>query len=527
VVGPRYIPGSPVTSADGGGGWSPDTDRVPDASHVTPRVRPPSEGLHDPVREDREAAAGPARGARGGNPVTIDVELDAGFPVGELLSRYHSVLTEAVGGAGRRYRVRLREAQVPADRDFELAWTPRAGRLPQSAAFEEEKDGVRYALVTLFPPVGPAAAQSRLPRETVYLIDTSGSMHGLSIEQARRALLLALERLRPGDRFDVIQFNSTTEALFGTARPVGPATLARARAFVSRLRADGGTELRPALEAALSASEEHGLLRQVVFLTDGSVGNEQELFGVIRARLGETRLFTVGIDSAPNGHFMTKAAELGRGTFTHIGDVSEVQEKMAGLFARLDSPVLTDIQLAWPDGSSVEAWPRSAPDLYLGEPVVVSARLEGSVSSVVVSGRRGGEEWREELALDDSRRGEGMGVLWARRKIEALADSLLEGAPPDEVRSGITALGLAHHLVTKHTSLVAVDVTPVRPEDAALESQHVATNLPHGWSYEAVFGALPTTATRMPFDAAVAALALLFAAALWLADPRARAGGRS
>lgn len=508
VVGPRYVPGRPKAAGEDGGGWSPNTDRVKDASQVTPPVRPPTQELR--------------------NPVAIEVELDAGFPVGTLLSRYHPVTHKPEGAGGRRHRVLLRDAQVPADRDFELAWTPRAGTLPQGAAFEEERDGVRYALVALFPPVGPAATQSRLPRETVFVLDTSGSMDGLSIEQARRALLMALERLRPGDRFNVVQFNSFTQALFEAAVDVGPEPLERARAFVSGLRARGGTEMREALETALSGGEDDGRVRQVVFLTDGSVANEQELFGVIRARLGDTRLFTVGIGSAPNGHFMSKAAELGRGTFTYIGDVREVQEKMAGLFTKLDSPVLSDVEIDWPAGASVEAWPQRVPDLYLGEPVVVSARLSGPAAGVVVRGRRGGEEWREELSLDESRESQGIGVLWARRKIEALSDSLVEGAAPDAVRAEITALGLAMHLVTKHTSLVAVDVTPARPEDEPLARQNVATNLPHGWRYGSVFGGeLPRTASGLPGHAAAALLALVFALALLAADRRARRGARS
>ncbi len=505
VVGPRYIPGSPAGSGDDGAGWSPDTDRVPDASHITPPVRPPSETLH--------------------NPVKIEVALDAGFPIGKVLSRTHAVLTEARGDAG--YRVRLRDPLVPADRDFELTWTPQEEAMPRSAVFEEEKDGVKYTLLTLFPPTGPAVEASRLPREVVYVIDTSGSMEGLSIQQARRALLLALDRLRAGDRFNVIQFNSRTDALFPSAEPAEPQRLQRARDWVSGLRANGGTEMRGALEAALVGSDDPSLVRQVVFLTDGSVGNEDELFGVIRQRLGDTRLFTVGIGSAPNGHFMTKAAEFGHGTFTYIGDVREVEEKMAELFGRLESPVLTGIEVRWPEGTAVEAWPQRVPDLYLGEPVVVSARLSGPADAVVVTGHRGAEEWREALPLDAGRRGEGMGVLWARRKIESLLDSVQEGASPEEVKAGVVALGLAHHLVTKHTSLVAVDVTPVRPGDAALDAQAIATNLPHGWSYEAVFGELPRTATGLPMHAAIAAMALLFAAALWLADRRARAGARS
>jgi Ca-activated chloride channel family protein len=286
--------------------------------------------------------------------------------------------------------------------------------------------------------------------------------------------------------------------------------------------ADGGTEMRRALETALVGSDDPRLVRQVVFLTDGSVGNEGELFGVIRQRLGDTRLFTVGIGSAPNGHFMTKAAEFGHGTFTYIGDVREVEEKMARLFARLESPVLTGIDVRWPEGAAVEAWPQRVPDLYLGEPIVLSARLSGPADRVVVTGRRNRKVWRASLPLDGGRSGEGMGVLWARRKIESLLDSLHEGASKDEVRTQVVALGLEHHLVTRHTSLVAVDVTPVRPRDASLQRRDVATNLPHGWTPRGVFGELPQTATPMKEHALLASLALLLAAVLGAAGARGR-----
>jgi Ca-activated chloride channel family protein len=506
VVGPRYIPGGPVDSVDDGGGWSSDTDRVPDASHVTPPVRRPSEALH--------------------NPVWIEVEVDAGFPVDRVLSRHHAVITEKRSQGG--FRVRLRSPRVPADRDFELAWSPRDDAMPRSAVFEEERDGARHVLLTLFPPTGPTVESSRLPREIVYVIDTSGSMQGLSIEQARRALLLALDHLRPDERFNVIQFNSTTDSLFPSAQPVAARTLALARSWVAGLAAAGGTEIREALETALVGSDDPRLVRQVVFLTDGSVGNEGELLGVIRQRLGDTRLFTVGIGSAPNGHFMTKAAQFGHGTFTYIGDVREVEEKMAKLFARLENPVLTGIEVRWPEGAAVEAWPQRVPDLYLGEPIVLSARVSGPAHHVVVTGRRNREEWRISLPLDGVRRGEGMSVLWARRKIASLLDSLHEGAAADEVKAQVVALGLEHHLVTKHTSLVAVDVTPVRPRDAALHKRSVATNLPHGWTTEGVFGQLPQTATPLREHTLLGFLALLLAAALWAAGCwRRPAGSRS
>ncbi len=495
VVGPRYIPGQEIVDGVKGLGWGANTDAVPDASRITPPVLPPGEAPR--------------------NPVAIEVDLDAGFPVRQLVSRYHAIVSETTGEG--RYRVRLRDELAPADRDFELAWTPEPGTMPRGALFREERAGATYALVTLFPPVGPQVEATCLPREVVYVIDTSGSMNGLSIEQARRALLLAIDRLRPADRFNVIQFNSDTEVLWDETRPATPESRAEARAWVERLRAEGGTEMAGALLTALAGRGDPRLVRQIVFLTDGSVGNEEQLFGIIRERLGDARLFTVGIGSAPNSHLMTKAAEFGHGTFTYIGDVREVEERMARLFSILESPVLTDVEVTWTGGATVETWPARVPDLYLGEPVVVSAKLEGPAEQVAITGRRGSEAWTTAMALSGGRRGEGAAVLWARRKVESLLRSLHEGADAEEVRKGVVALGLEHHLVTKHTSLVAVDVTPSRPDGADLQTAAVPTNLPHGWVYESVFGGLPQTATPAPFHFLVAILWLLAAAALRLA----------
>ncbi len=252
------------------------------------------------------------------------------------------------------------DGPVPADRDFELHWTPDVGRAPGAAVFVEPKDGKTYALVMLVPNA-PDASLPRMPREATYIIDTSGSMAGTSIVQAKAALLYALDRLAPGDRFNVIEFNSRARPLFDVPMPVDPATLGRARSFVSGLKADGGTEMREALTLALRAPKVEGFVRQIVFLTDGAVGNENELFALIRERLDDRRLFTVGIGSAPNSHFMTKAAQFGRGTFTYIGDTREVQEKMAALFRKLESPVLTDVvdRLALARGRVAEAHSRS------------------------------------------------------------------------------------------------------------------------------------------------------------------------
>lgn len=467
VVGPRYIAGAKQVGGVAGTGWALATTAVPDAARITPPVAPPGSGLSNPVR--------------------IRVELDAGMELARIHSPSHAIRIQSLEGT--RHAIELSQGSVPADSDFVLAWRPAPADAPVAAIFHEEMDGEHYALLMILPPDPQQGREQSVPRETIFVIDTSGSMHGASIEQAKRALRLALQRLRPADRFNVIAFSSQTRKLFPRAVHAQPTDVDRALDFVDGLAAEGGTEMLPALQAALDPAEEGSRVRQVIFITDGAIGDEARLFAEIRARLGRSRLFTVGIGSAPNAHFMTRAAEMGRGTFTMIGQLSEVQTKMAALFSKLESPVLHDIELRWEVGP-VEAWPARVPDLYLGEPIVVVARLPELSGSWIVRGQRGSEPWQVELALEGGQHHSGVARLWARRKIAALTGSLFDGADPKEVRQEIVGLGLRHHLVTRHTSLVAVDVTPTVPPGVLPETRVLPTHLPKGWSYEHIFGEL-------------------------------------
>ena len=335
-------------------------------------------------------------------------------------------------------------------------------------------------------------------------------MSGTSIEQAREALTMALTRLTPQDRFNVIQFNSNTSQLYPSAVPVTSRTLAEAKQYVGYLHADGGTEMADALKVALNSSDNPKLLRQVIFMTDGSVGNEDELFTIIRNKLGDSRLFTVGIGSAPNSFFMTKAAEFGHGTFTYIGKIEETGEKMEALFQKLEKPVLTNINVNLPGVVEGEVWPKRVPDLYAGEPVMISAALSSAQGDVTMSGNVGSEKWQSSVALAGNKTESGVAVLWARKKIGALMDTARDN--PDEAKSAVIKVALDHHLVSKYTSLVAVDVTPARPADATLKAGAVPTNLPEGWNHEAVFGQLPKTATAAELNLLLGLTLVLLAA---------------
>ncbi len=428
----------------------------------------------------RERITPPVAHPSGGfiNPVTLNVELHPGFALSKIDSPYHRI--DVSESADHRYAISLANGAVPANRDFELVWTPDLGAAPGAAVFAEHKDGKTYALAMIVPPA-PVAGQGvpRSPREVVFIIDTSGSMEGTSIKQAKEALQMALDRLSPGDRFNVIEFNSVTRAVFGAPMPVDTATLAKAKSFVTALRARGGTEMKPALKAALTQDVAPGFVRQVVFLTDGAVGNEGELIHLIRERLSDRRLFTIGIGSAPNSFFLTKAAQYGRGTFTFIGDVREVAEKMGALFTKLESPVLTDIAISWP--GKTEVWPREPGDLYAGEPIVVVAQTDALEGDVTITGRRGGAPWSATVPLSGTASEPGIGVLWARAKIESLIDAQKGGESEADVRKAVIDVALAHHLVSKYTSLVAIDVTPTAAPDGTTRIKTaLPTNLPEG-----------------------------------------------
>lgn len=480
---------------------------------VAPRYSPPpqaqmaefqpGEGAADPV-PDRERIAPPALDPRFHapvNPVSVSIRLQAGFPLGEVRSHHHEVEIEAP--APDRRLVRLKGV-APADRDFELTWRAGAGDAPAVGLFRERVGGADYLLAFVTPPAAPRLAEAG-GREVVLVIDNSGSMAGASIRQAKASLLYALNRLRPSDRFNVIRFDHTMRALFPESIAADSRRLDRARGFVAGLEAEGGTEMLAPMQAALRDRRpaDPGL-RQVVFLTDGAIGDEQRLFEAIAAGLGRSRLFMVGIGSAPNSFLMARAAELGRGAFTHIGSAGQVDGRMRELFDRLEHAVVTDLAARF-EGVAADAAPAVLPDLYRGEPVTLVARLDGLAGSLELRGLLGAAPWRAVVPLAEAVEGAGVSKLWARRKIaEAEAARALRTLPAEEADARILALALEHGLASRLTSFVALDRTPVRAEGAPLARAELPLNLPAGWDFDKVFGPAARRAEAAPMQFAAA-----------------------
>jgi Ca-activated chloride channel homolog len=486
VVAPRYNPPPVVQMVDlGRGGWGKTNELA-----------------NDPV-PDRDRIAAPVLDPRveaSTNPVAITVHLNAGFPLGEVKSHHHAVKIDAPSDDVRV--ISLDNHVTPADRDFELTWTPAAAAAPSVGLFREHVGNADYVLALVTPPTLQADAlppPSPPPltgeggvgaREIVFVIDNSGSMGGTSITQAKASLLFALDRLKPNDRFNVIRFDHTMDVLFADTVAADAGNIARAKAFVSALQASGGTEMVPPMKAALSdrRGPDSQYLRQVVFLTDGEIGNEQELFDTIAAMRGRSRVFMVGIGSAPNSFLMTRAAEIGRGTFTHIGSVDQVQERMRELIEKLESPVVTGLTATY-TGGAMDATPDPLPDLYRGEPIVIAAKLGAADGQLEIKGMIGNRPWTVTLPVAKAAEGAGLSKLWARRKItDAEMARRLGQASAEETDKRILGLALVHHLVSRLTSLVAVDATPSRPEGVRLTRAELPLNLPAGWEFDKVFG---------------------------------------
>ena len=430
------------------------------------------------------------------NPFSLALKLDAGLPIDRVQSLNHKIAVQKSKEKPSFADIELASTQVPSDQDFVLEWRTVESVEPQLAVFKEDRAGLTHVSALVMPPMSVSENQTPLPRDLIIILDTSGSMDGPSIAQAKGALQFALRRLTPQDRFNIIAFDNLTSAVFPNSQFATRENKKWARRFVDLQRADGGTEMMPALALALAEKPEEGRMRQIVFITDGAVGYEDKLLTSISDRLDKNRIFTVGIGSAPNSYFMTKLAEVGRGTYSYISDVNQVKKSMSGLMSKLENPLVTDIKLSFASGVlDRQIYPNPLPDLYVGEPVEFNLRFdkaavgdETASDLVTLAGKTSGQVWKRQLDLTGATNNPGVAAVWARAKVEQLESNRLNGTNPETVRKAVLDVALDYSLVTAYTSLVAVEQERSRPADQPLNFEHIATNLPAGWSFEKVFG---------------------------------------
>ena len=499
TITPRYLPGTRLRAAERASVTANNRRSTQDGNQAqfVQSITDYGPRTDQVFFSEAEDISPPMTSSQNATPTSIFITINTAIALESVSSPSHDIYNDQTD---THWRVSLANAMVPADRDFTLNWSPQLGQSPLAAIFTKTAEQTtstpgkpeHFASVMVVPPQDLFQSASTT-REVIFVIDTSGSMQGNSIRQARAALQFAIERLTETDTFNVIEFDSVTQTLFTNARSASESNKTTAINWVRSLRADGGTEITAALDAALGnqrgQTTEPTRLRQVVFITDGSVGNEAELFKQIENTLGQSRLFTIGIGSAPNTWFMRRAAETGRGTYTYIARQEEVREQMRALLQKLEKPVLTEITLEWNNIDQPEVYPAVIPDLYAGEPILFDARWIGEPGkgSLSIQGRHAGNKWTNQLQIDthatstDISHTTSLEKQWAHRKIEAMENSLLFAEDRQSIEQQITDLALHYAMVTRYTSLIAVDQQVARePAANALKRTAIPSAMPHG-----------------------------------------------
>jgi len=503
---PRYIPNaSPVLTAEKkltpeqklqleqdlrseahveintGHGWAANNARVDDASDITPPQ------THSVISQTSHR-------------FSLDLLLKLGLDLQRVSSSSHPISSNFnVHSGAQEVRISLANGHELMNSDLILEWQPTLGSAPKAALFQQSLGNDFYTMMMLTPPKTNASIS--LPRDVTFIIDSSGSMSGEPMRQAKQALLNGLSYLNAGDRFNIVDFDSSYRTLYSQSQIASFDHLQDAKAMITSLRADGGTEMSGALKYSLNANRESGYLRQIIFITDGAIGNEAELFKLIHQDLDDARLFTVGIGSAPNAFFMSKAAKFGRGTYTYIHDLNQVNTTIAKLFEQITKPILRDINIDWP--TNVEQYPERLPDLYAGEPLTVLVKSSAPIEDVKISGSMLNTPWLQTLTHStpsqahsnnsgsDKSGTDNLDTVWARQKIATLMDKLHTGEQSlAEVKPVVTKLGIAHHILTKFTAFVAVEQTPSKPEYEKAKQSNVANLMPKGSTMP-----IPQTAT--------------------------------
>ncbi|MEO6324887.1 MAG: marine proteobacterial sortase target protein [Thermoanaerobaculia bacterium] len=513
VVGPRFIPGDQAVGHQGTG-ESPDTNVtkdtnvtndtsiVPDASKITPPVRVRASSVE--VRPD----------------LVIEVSLNVGIPLASISSPSHPIAIAT--GASNTSTVTLETGTTIPNKDFVLALRRADDAEPIASLFVSKREGDEDAsfMLIAFPPTARTSTE-RAPLEMLYLIDISGSMQGNSIVQAKEALLQALERLRPGDRFNIVAFDDRYLVLDEEPFAATAPRIEEGRKFVRSLQSRGGTMMLPALEHVMAMPQLPGSTRDIVVLTDGDLGNEEQIFTSLRKNLGDARLFTVAIGSAPNHFLATKMAQFGRGTFTQIASAAEITDQMAKLLGQIESPVLSDLKVSVSGAEVLDLVPGRIPDLFRGQPLVVFGRLKGSGggATLTLSGSDAGRSFKKDLPirLDAAAFHPGITTLWARKRVDEHLDAFRSAAESERaaIRMTIVDMALRYNLVTRFTSRVAVEDIIVNPGGEAKTST-VPTELPEGWSAARVLGENPKTGGPDDFLSRLGLVLLAFFLPLFL-----------
>jgi Ca-activated chloride channel homolog len=475
VVGPRYIPGA--STAPPSRGTMPDTDQVPDASHISPPVAG--------IQTGNEHA---------GHDVSMEVNLTAGVPVGDVESTSHKILADRTGPGS--YHITLADQNVLPDKDFMLKYKVAGLDIDDAVLAHADKTGGYFTLI-LQPPERPRE-ETLVPRQLIFVLDTSGSMWDFPIEMAKKTIQRALDNLRKDETFNLITFSGDTKILFPEPVPATPENVAQAKKVLAGAYGSGGTEMMKAIRTALGDDAgkdkpmEADPIRVVCFMTDGYVGNDAEIIGEIKKH-SDARVFSFGIGTSVNRFLLSKMAEEGHGDVEFVTAQGEAQAAADRFYERVHSPVLTNISIDWNGLPVTDVYPKTIRDLFSSKPVIITGRYSGApAGKITIKGYQGTGDFSRTIPVDFSTAGAQNAALekiWARNKVEDLMSQDWNGIQygTSLFKADIIKVGLEHSLATQFTSFVAVEEQTVVKDGKPVRIE-VPVELPAGVSPLAVPG---------------------------------------
>ncbi|RZV37407.1 MAG: VWA domain-containing protein [Chromatiales bacterium] len=455
---------------------------------VGPRYNPP--GHSDPIkalpRQDTTTQDTGVRylrpDERSGHDISIDVSISAGVEIEELRSTHKIVATQ---DDEQSASVQLAAGATIPNKDFILDFRV-AGETMKSdlLTYVDPETQQGYFTMMLYPPEVTDKLERR-NMEMVFVIDASGSMSGTPMDQAKGAVLAALDHLQEGDTFQIIRFSSNASQFGEAPVPATKQNIKKARRYVQNLSGGGGTQMIEGVKAALDFPHDPARLRFVSFLTDGYIGNEAQILGEVHKRIGASRIFSFGVGSSVNRYLMERMAKIGKGAVAYLGPQDSGYEIMDGFFNRISHPALTDVRIDWQGMAVSDVYPSVLPDVFVGRPIVVTGKYLGHANDVRILGRQGNRDHSVIIeSSNDTSSAPQLAKTWARMRIAELEDRKTWSADPyDEIGEEIKATALQHQLMSDYTSYVAVD-TSERTEGEYGTTVHQAVPVPDGVRYD-------------------------------------------
>ena len=471
---------------------------------VGPRYVPPRTVVTDPDK----AAVNPAYTAPGvdiAHRISMQLDLRPGAEIFQVHAPSHELKVEHAA-RGEAWILMANPDEVP-NRTIEVRYRL-ASTKPVAAviAHKGAKDEVGTFVMTLEPPRTVRAADVT-PKEMIFVVDTSGSMMGEPMDKAKAAMRYALNHMGPKDSFQVLDFASGVAAMADAPLENTPENLTRGLAFVDAMSSAGGTEMLTGIKAAIEPRADAQRMRIVCFMTDGYIGNDEEILSYIRDHIGGARLFSFGVGEEVNRHLLTGMSRLGRGAVQYVrlgAQADPVEDVVERFYHRIGQPLLTDIRVDWGGLRVDEVVPTPIPDLFVGQALRVFGRYEtAGKAEAKIHGRIAGKPVVIPMSVElpaVEERHDVLEVMWARKTIDGLL-SESEWEDSDEAREEVTQMGLKYHLLTRYTSFVAVERDLiVNPSPDNLRRALAAVHMPAGVAHEGIFGKPKTGAELGPFS---------------------------